>query len=125
MTHIDLPIPRIADGDIGGITLRAIDLSGLRLAGLRAERTDLTGADLRNIRAAGIRLTGSNLRWARLEGADLSHADLRGADLSDATHDGTTNWTGVTISATTVLPDDLDLRALAESLIVDPTPEPL
>jgi len=66
-------------GDMKGIALRGLRLSGALFAGTDLRGADFSGADLRQTV-----FYCADLEGASLEGADLRGADLRGACLNDA-----------------------------------------
>lgn len=68
--------------DLSGARLAGVDLRGARLEGAKLDHADLFRADLRGAHLDGAQLGGADLRLAALHGAAFAGADLRGARFS-------------------------------------------
>lgn len=79
--------------DFEGADLHGMDLRGVHLSGISLRHADLHGADLSDARLSGVDLSGANLSGARLantrfSGCDFDRTDLRSVDLSSASFNG-------------------------------------
>jgi uncharacterized protein YjbI with pentapeptide repeats len=91
---IDLPQAHLAVANLSGADwsnsdLVQVELAGANLSGAYLSKTKLTGANMPNTDLSNTDLREADLSNANLSGADLSDADLSGADLTDA--EGVTN----------------------------------
>ena len=71
-----------AKSDLRAIELAGSELEGVRLAGVSLDHAVLSGSDLRRADLSGAVLHDARMVAGRLDGATLEGADLRGADLS-------------------------------------------
>lgn len=85
-------------GELAGVDLAYLDLSGLKLAGANLvgtiltfanlSRADLSGADLSAAILADANLSGANCSGAKLANADLVHANVSGTNFGGANLSG-------------------------------------
>ena len=82
----------LSGANLSGLDLSEIKLTGLKMEGANLSDTNLTKATLAAINMAGVNLAKAQLNEARIAAVNLEDADLTGADLTES------SWMGVNVT---------------------------
>lgn len=106
----------LSHSDLSGTDLSGASLVGAVLTHANLSNTNLSHANLSRANLAGADLTGANLTGADMDQADLGKAKLQGAALPHVRGVSWGQFLDAYIDEHTVLPEELSVEALYETL---------